>query len=78
VCGSAGLRPGGGGRKPPSPIKYLKRAVVRYAAFSALKTRGAALPSLLRTTLEKRKQKGKFWCGQNLPFRLKKHAKSTM
>jgi hypothetical protein len=29
---------------------------------------GSGIPRLLRTMLEKHGQKGKFWCGQNLPF----------
>jgi hypothetical protein len=33
---------------------------------------GRGKQSLLRTMLEKRGQKGKFWCGQNLPFCFKR------
>jgi len=37
------------------------------------------MPSLSRLTLEKRGQKGKFWCGQNLPFCFKRtHKNQTM
>jgi len=35
---------------------------------TSLKLLGAALLRLSGTLLEKRWQKGKFWCGQNLPF----------
>jgi hypothetical protein len=53
------------------------KTVCPLSACATLKTSlDGAMPSLSRIALESQ-QKGKFWCGQNLPFCLKEQQKKS-
>jgi len=70
-AGSAGWRLGGGSRQPSRPNQVFKKERLSAAATTIKKFRVAALPSLSRTALEKRRQNfgaGKILLKQNRYF----------
>jgi hypothetical protein len=77
VFGAVGAAAGCGQPQPQRPHinEFLRTGSSAMPQSTQKKLKRCGIPRLLRTMLKEARAKGKFWCGQNLPFCSKKTQK---